>query len=57
MEIVASIAKGHPEDAINAFKKTLSNVIIAEKRLSSVLDSPKEGFTLRTVEQLTQSQV
>ncbi|XP_066340842.1 uncharacterized protein [Miscanthus floridulus] len=53
---LASIAKGDPEDAINTFKKTLSCVTIAEKQLSSALDSPEEAFTLRTVEELTQSQ-
>ncbi|WVZ54606.1 hypothetical protein U9M48_005378 [Paspalum notatum var. saurae] len=53
---LASIAKGPPEDAVDSFKKTLPNVTVTEEQLHLSLESPEEGFTLWTVEQLTQSQ-
>jgi 4'-phosphopantetheinyl transferase len=52
---LASIAKGHPEDAVSSFKKTLSNANVVEEQLHSTLGSSEEAFTFRTVEQLTQS--
>ncbi|KAG2555690.1 hypothetical protein PVAP13_8NG022100 [Panicum virgatum] len=52
---LASIAKGHPEDAVSSYKETLSNAIVAEEQLHSTLESPEEAFTLWTEEQLTQS--
>jgi len=52
---LASIAKGHPEDAVSSYKETLSNAIVVEEQLHSTLESPEEAFTLWTVEQLTQS--
>nr|CAB3459281.1 unnamed protein product [Digitaria exilis] len=51
---LASIAKGHPEDAVSSYKKTLSNATVAEEQLHSALESTEEAFTLWTVEQLTQ---
>ncbi|TVT99771.1 hypothetical protein EJB05_54856, partial [Eragrostis curvula] len=53
---LASIAKGHPEDAANSYKKTLSNVVVEEEQLHATLEISEEGFTLRTVEQLTRLQ-
>ncbi|KAL6642203.1 hypothetical protein ACP70R_020384 [Stipagrostis hirtigluma subsp. patula] len=53
---LASIAKGHPEDAVSSYKKTLPNVIIEEEKLHATLEIPEEAFTLWTVEQLTQLQ-
>ncbi|GJN28384.1 hypothetical protein PR202_gb16497 [Eleusine coracana subsp. coracana] len=50
---LASIAKGHPEDAVNSYKKTLSSLTIEEEQLQATLEIPEEGFVLRTVEQLT----
>jgi len=55
LKLQASIAKGHPEDAVSSYKETLSNAIVAEEQLRSTLESPEEAFTLWTVEQLTQS--
>ncbi|RLM58035.1 hypothetical protein C2845_PM18G14780 [Panicum miliaceum] len=52
---LASIAKGHPEDAVSSYKKTLSNANVVEEQLHSTLGSSEEAFTLWTVEQLTQS--
>ncbi|KAF8671583.1 hypothetical protein HU200_049907 [Digitaria exilis] len=51
---LASIAQGHPEDAVSSYKKTLSNATVAEEQLHSALESTGEAFTLWTVEQLTQ---
>jgi 4'-phosphopantetheinyl transferase len=51
----ASIAKGHPEDAVSSYKKTLSNANVVEEQLHSTLGSSEEAFTFWTVEQLTQS--
>ncbi|CAN6330423.1 unnamed protein product [Urochloa humidicola] len=50
---LACVAKGHPEDAVSSYKKTLSNATIAEEQFHSTLESPEEAFTLWTVEQLT----
>ena len=55
IELQASIAKGHPEDAVNSFKRTLSNAV-EEEELYAALEIPEEAFTLQTVEQLTQLQ-
>ncbi|KAK8447216.1 hypothetical protein SEVIR_8G023700v4 [Setaria viridis] len=52
---LASIAKGHPEDAVSNYKKTLSNATVVQEQLHSTLESPEGAFTLWTVEQLTQS--
>ncbi|KAG2622860.1 hypothetical protein PVAP13_3KG008700 [Panicum virgatum] len=46
---MASIAKGHPEDAVSSYKETLSNAIVAEEQLRSTLESPEEAFTFWTV--------
>jgi 4'-phosphopantetheinyl transferase len=54
MELQASIAKGHPEDAVNSFKRTLSNLVFEEEEFYAALEIPEEVFTLQTVEQLTQ---
>uniref|UniRef100_A0ACD6A529 Uncharacterized protein n=1 Tax=Avena sativa TaxID=4498 RepID=A0ACD6A529_AVESA len=54
---LASIAKGHPEDAVNSFKKTLSNVLVEEEEFYAALETPEEAFTLHTVEQLTHTKV
>lgn len=56
MKLQASIARGHPEDAVNNCKETLSNLFIKEEQLHATLEIPEEGFILRTVEQLIQSQ-
>uniref|UniRef100_A0A0A9ESD2 holo-[acyl-carrier-protein] synthase n=1 Tax=Arundo donax TaxID=35708 RepID=A0A0A9ESD2_ARUDO len=53
---LASIAKGHPEDAVNSYKKTLPNVIMEKEPLRALLEAPEEPFTLWTVEQLTELQ-
>ncbi|TVU27100.1 hypothetical protein EJB05_29679, partial [Eragrostis curvula] len=50
---LASIAKGYPEDVVNSYKKTLSNLIIEEEQLHAILETPEGGFLLRTVEQLS----
>jgi 4'-phosphopantetheinyl transferase len=50
----ASIAKGHPEDAIDSFRRTLSDVVIQEGELHTAIEIPEEAFTLLTVEQLIQ---
>ncbi|XP_015698586.2 L-aminoadipate-semialdehyde dehydrogenase-phosphopantetheinyl transferase isoform X2 [Oryza brachyantha] len=49
---MASIARGHPEDAIGSFKRTLSDVVVQEEELQGALDIPEEAFTIWTVEQL-----
>jgi 4'-phosphopantetheinyl transferase len=54
MELQASIAKGHPEDAVNSFKRTLSDVVVDEEEFYAALEIPEEAFTLHTVEQITQ---
>jgi 4'-phosphopantetheinyl transferase len=54
MELQASIAKGHPEDAVNSFKRTLSDVVVEEEEFYAALEIPEEAFTLHTVEQITQ---
>lgn len=51
---LASIAKGHPEDAVSSFKRTLSNLVFEEEEFYAALEIPEEVFTLQTVEQLTQ---
>ncbi|XP_052136141.1 uncharacterized protein LOC127754606 isoform X3 [Oryza glaberrima] len=52
---LASIAKGHPEDAIDSFRRTLlSDVVIQEEELHMAIEIPEEAFTLLTVEQLIQ---
>uniref|UniRef100_G2XM46 holo-[acyl-carrier-protein] synthase n=1 Tax=Oryza brachyantha TaxID=4533 RepID=G2XM46_ORYBR len=51
---MASIARGHPEDAIDSFKRTLSDVVVQEEELQGALDIPEEAFTIWTVEQLLQ---
>uniref|UniRef100_A0A0E0BF05 holo-[acyl-carrier-protein] synthase n=1 Tax=Oryza glumipatula TaxID=40148 RepID=A0A0E0BF05_9ORYZ len=52
---LASIAKGHPEDAIDSFRRTLlSDVVIQEEELHTAIEIPEEAFTLLTVEQLIQ---
>ncbi|KAL6906042.1 hypothetical protein ACP4OV_003643 [Aristida adscensionis] len=51
---LASIAKGHPEDAVSSYKKTLPNMIIPEERLHVASEIPEEAFTLWTVEQLAE---
>lgn len=51
---LASIAKGHPEDAVNSYKRTFSNMVVEEEQLRTTLEIPEEAFTLWTVEQLTQ---
>ncbi|XP_062198382.1 uncharacterized protein LOC133901103 isoform X2 [Phragmites australis] len=53
---LASIARGHPEDAVNNYKETLSNLFIKEEQLHATLEIQEEGFILRTVEQLIQPQ-
>jgi 4'-phosphopantetheinyl transferase len=54
-KLQASVAKGHPEDAVSSYKKTLSGATVVEEQLHSSLESPEGAFTLWTVEQLTQS--
>ena len=56
MKLQASIAKGHPEDAVNSYKRTFSNVVVEEEELRATLEIPEEAFTILTVEQLTQLQ-
>uniref|UniRef100_A0A0D9XWM6 holo-[acyl-carrier-protein] synthase n=1 Tax=Leersia perrieri TaxID=77586 RepID=A0A0D9XWM6_9ORYZ len=51
---LASIAKGHPDDAIESLKRTFSDVVIQEEELHTSLEIPEEAFTLWTVEQLIQ---
>uniref|UniRef100_G2XLD6 holo-[acyl-carrier-protein] synthase n=1 Tax=Oryza glaberrima TaxID=4538 RepID=G2XLD6_ORYGL len=51
---LASIAKGHPEDAIDSFRRTLSDVVIQEGELHTAIEIPEEAFTLLTVEHLIQ---
>jgi 4'-phosphopantetheinyl transferase len=54
-KVQASIAKGHSEDAVSSYKKTLPNATVAEEQLNATLESSEGSFTLWTVEQLTQS--
>lgn len=54
MKLQAAIAKGHPEDAVSGYKKTLSSLIVEEGQLRPALGVPEQGFVLRTVEQLVQ---
>ncbi|KAF0907257.1 hypothetical protein E2562_015760 [Oryza meyeriana var. granulata] len=51
---LASIAKGHPEDAIESFRRTLSDVVVQEEELHTALEIPEEAFTLWAVEQFIQ---
>lgn len=51
---LASIARGHPEDAVNSYKRTLSNLVIEEREFHDALEMPEGAFILQTVEQLTQ---
>ncbi|VAH92844.1 unnamed protein product [Triticum turgidum subsp. durum] len=51
---LASIAKGHPEDATHSFKTTLSDVVVEDEEFYAALEIPDETFTLQTAEQLTQ---
>uniref|UniRef100_A0A0D9XNT8 Uncharacterized protein n=1 Tax=Leersia perrieri TaxID=77586 RepID=A0A0D9XNT8_9ORYZ len=51
---LASIAKGNPDDAIESFKRTLSDVVVQEEEPHTSLEIPEEAFTLWTVEQLIQ---
>uniref|UniRef100_A0A0E0MC66 non-specific serine/threonine protein kinase n=1 Tax=Oryza punctata TaxID=4537 RepID=A0A0E0MC66_ORYPU len=51
---LASIAKGHPEDAVDSFRRTLSDVVIQDEELHTALEIPEEAFTFWTVEQLIQ---
>jgi hypothetical protein len=52
-KLQASVAKGHPDDAVSSYKKTLSGATVVEEQLHSSLESPEGAFTLWTVEQLT----
>ncbi|KAG8089156.1 hypothetical protein GUJ93_ZPchr0011g27894 [Zizania palustris] len=53
---LASIAKGHREDATDSFKRTFPDVVVQEEELNTAVEIPEEAFTFWSVEQLIQLQ-
>lgn len=48
----ASIAKGHPMEAVETYRQTLTKVDFEEGEFQCALQLPEHGFTSFTVDQL-----